>query len=258
MSNKQQAMANKTKARRSKRLKDKKTKNSANANRSVRHAIDRNQTYTIAELADSLVKSGVRIKKGNPPDNEEVKLMMGAMVNQLIVVHAALEITEILNKEQGAVFSPEQQVIVDQFDETVVKLSEDVNVILEFMENGHDMNAYLDVFFHMTDLVQQLSNTKMYGIYDKVVEPQGDLIREYLGEHMPQEQDSVLFSLDYHNKRIARISSKYATKVSEGLTATDIMQMPAAQLFGEEGLESDEEALAAKAVAEEAPVAVVE
>jgi uncharacterized radical SAM superfamily protein len=236
MSSKRQAMAAKKKTRQSKRSAEKKVKTQISKTQILRNAVENNQGRTIAQLADGLVKSGISTKEGKPPKNEDVLKMLGDISGQLIVLHAGLEIVETLLKEHSGRFTEEQLEIADKVDRAVIKISEDTNAIIAFIDQGRDMMDYLDLFLHLTDYVQEMATTSMYGLYEKVINVEKDNLREYLNEHMPQDMDSLNFSFPYHNKRVARISEKYATKVGESL-----MDIPAVQLFGEEGLESDDE-----------------
>ena len=248
MSTKAQSMAANKKKRKANRQKVKTKKavvsaHQANVSNMIGQAVAQGQS--LVGLANMLHEAGFKAKKGQLTDNDDVLKMLSEVTVQLTIVHGGVEIIERLLKEQGQVFPEAEQVIADQLDEAVIKLSEDANVIIAFIDEKKTLEDYLQMFLSFTDRVQELSGNELFGVYANVFTPHKDALREYLVEHMGQDEDSFMFSIPYHEKRANRVGEKYRTKFGEGDDIANLMAAPSEELFGAESEPEVEEAPAA-------------
>lgn len=129
-------------------------------------------------------------------------------------VHAAIEISETLIKE-GTIepFSEEEYKVIDKFDEAVVKFSEDVRAVNEFVEMEKETEQYIEILFNLSTTVEEMTDNLLPQLMedDKPLGRNKALLDDYVAEHKAEGEGYLDFAFRVHNNRIIRIFDKYKT-----------------------------------------------
>ena len=156
-----------------------------------------------------------KVRTGGKPKELTNKAVMENISHVIVAItkaHAGVVVFCALADEKRFVISEEEQKIIDDFDNIVVKITEDVDVISTHIEADQKPDDYMGIFVDYTHLVAKLYQDHFPILVDmlKVHGPAMDL---YYHEHRAGVE-VFDYMMQLHCKRMETVVPLYATKIS--------------------------------------------
>ena len=175
------------------------------------------------------------------PDNKEVAMGILKIIEMLAPVHSAIEIANILQEEGNITLTDEDVQAMAEFDEPLVKITEDIMAIQTLMEEGQGFEDFAEIYISCFDNVAEIMHFRSDPILEQILKPNQGLIENYVKEHKEPGESEMTFAFRMHDERMKRVADLYKT-VSAPL---DIPE------FNEQGEEVPQEFIPADDVCDE-------
>lgn len=144
-------------------------------------------------------------------NNIEVLKGINDMIPILGNIHGVIEVTSKLVDMKKTTLNEEEQALVDSFDRKIVAVAEDVHAMFEFINDGKEVDDYIDLFIHYTNTLAEIVQFEIPAVMDGVLRPREEVINEYVREHKHEVENNYEFGMRLHGERIARVQVLYRT-----------------------------------------------
>lgn len=184
-----------------------------------------NGIFATAGKYKDLVSNKARGEK--LPDNTEVSAQILKLIETFAPIHSAVEVAELLGKENKIKWSVDIFAQVNTLDEFIVKIAEDLTAIRILMEEGQTMEDFVEIYVHMFDNVTEAMHFHVRTVFDNLLKPNQALIEEYTREHKEPTQTDLDYAFEMHDQRIQRVQDLYRTITPvEVPTAEAVEELP--------------------------------
>lgn len=144
-------------------------------------------------------------------NNIEVLKGINQMIPILGNIHGVVEVTSKLVDMKKTTLTAEEQGMIDEYDRKVVGIAEDIHAIFEFINKEQEVEEYIEIFMHYTDLLAEVTEFSIPELMEKVLRPREEIINEYVREHKHDGEDNYTFGMRLHGERITRVQALYRT-----------------------------------------------
>ena len=144
---------------------------------------------------------------------KEVLTAINEAVPLIAMIHGGVEVFNILAKEGKVEITEENKAIIDEYDEQMVKTSENVNAMISMIEAGKQPSDFMGIFIHYLDLIAQMLQESIPKIRQTIFTQNEQLIEEYSKEHLAAEENYLQQGLRFHELRMKEVAPLYRTKL---------------------------------------------
>lgn len=174
------------------------------------------------KIASEIAKHGIqataekykdRIKHtpGDGPTPETISEGFIKFIDVIAPIHSTVEIAEQLVNEGKIKITPEQQILINKFDEDVVHSCEDIAAINMFLKEGCKFEDFSALYIHFVDLSASMMEGSAKEIYHDYIKEHRDIISVYAKEHKVPNETDISYALRVHDQRMTRILPLYRT-----------------------------------------------